>query len=1002
MPANVLASNPAQSTHTPTANASTRIGTVSSSLRREVFGFAFANSSLGDPTYGYPSWHFDLLSTVAFFGLSIQWDGTIIQSDSAWATWTSSTATNFIATAHAHGTRVILSINLQDFNGSSTSTMCAALHPLHRKVTVAQTVAQIRRMGVDGVNIDYEGLNATCAYGPTTRSEMTSLVAEMRAALPSAYIAVDTYAGAAADPYNFFDVPGMAPYVDTFFVMAYDMEYSNQYHGPVSCARIQYLNCLGPTAPLTSYYYNDTTVMSQYINAAGANKTILGVPYYGRKACVASATANALPISDVVADDYLSASGESTDPSVAPGSYASHRDAYDGVERWDTWYNTSLHCTRELYWDDTYSLGRKYDLVDSDGLRGVGIFALQYGGGAPELWNLLESHFQNWTASYDLSQAPGGWQPGATHTFNVTVTNTSAVTWPAGGTNPTSLDMHFTTIPGGSAQVSRWVTSQIFRLSADVAPGQSIAVPVTVTSPSTPGAYWLEAQLFRDHLAWFSSFKYVRARVAQVLWFGTYDMSGAPGTWRSGQSQAFTVKVTNTGNQTWPAGGRNPVELDLSFASTAGGSAAESTWLSSRIFPLAANAAPGQTASIPVTVTAPSGAGSYYLQAQLFKDDQFWFDSWQPVPVGVAAQWAASYDVTGVPSAWSPGQLQSFTVFVQNTGSQPWNASGAGNVALDMHFTRTPGGSAAMGSWLTSQVFNLPADTAPGATAQVAVHVVAPKQAGTYYLEAELFKNQQFWFPSSFQPVPVAVGASSWSAGFDLSGAPARWSAGQTQVFTVTVKNAGSATWPSGGANPVELDMHFATQPGGAAAESSWLTSQVFRLPAAVAPGATEQIPVKITAPAQTGHLYLEAGMFKNQQFWFPNAQPVPVSVAQAEWWAGADLSGVPQVWGGAQTQVFTVFVTNTGNELWPSTGPNPVELDLHFTSRVGGSTAEAAWMTSQIFALPSDIAPGQTAQIPVRVTAPALAGSYYLEAQMFKNQQFWLQPWQPVAVTVG
>src|ERR1051326_7895824 len=43
--------------------------------QREVFGFALA-SSLSDPTVGYPTWDFSLLSTVAFFGLHVNDDGT--------------------------------------------------------------------------------------------------------------------------------------------------------------------------------------------------------------------------------------------------------------------------------------------------------------------------------------------------------------------------------------------------------------------------------------------------------------------------------------------------------------------------------------------------------------------------------------------------------------------------------------------------------------------------------------------------------------------------------------------------------------------------------------------------------------------------------------------------------------------------------------------------------------------------------------------------------------
>src|SRR5207245_245062 len=159
------------------------------------------------------------------------------------------------------------------------------------------------------------------------------------------------------------------------FVIAYDLEYSNYARAPVSCRSF----CLGPTAPLAGYYYNDWTTASQYVSAVGASKVILGVPYYGRKACVASATANQYPTGPVGAATYLAASAESTAAGVQSGTYTTHRDANDaqGNERWDTWVNTTLNCTRELYWDDTTSLGLKYDLVNNDGLRGVGIWNLK-------------------------------------------------------------------------------------------------------------------------------------------------------------------------------------------------------------------------------------------------------------------------------------------------------------------------------------------------------------------------------------------------------------------------------------------------------------------------------------------------------------------------------------------------------------------------------------------------------------------------------------------------
>jgi spore germination protein YaaH len=358
-------------------------------LSRDVFGFALA-SSLSDPTVGYPSWTFDLLSTVAFFGVHVDTAGRFV-ADNGWNVWNSSALTSLVSIAHQHGVKVVLTVVLQDFS-PNTPYMCAGL--AHSDATVAETVSEINATGVDGVNLDYEGLDGSCGTSDPfwAQHAMTTMTQRMRSALGSSpYLSIDTYSGSAGDPYGFFDVTGLASYVDSIFVMAYDMEYSNYSSAPLYCGSF----CLGPTSPLSGYRYNDASVVSQYLAAAPASKVILGVPYYGRKACVANAgTPNQYPTSRVVADSYLDASGEAAYFEVKPGSYAVHREANSaGMERWDTWYNTVLKCTRQLYWDDAVSLGKKYDLVIADGIRGVGLWNLNYGGGAPELWAALQSHF---------------------------------------------------------------------------------------------------------------------------------------------------------------------------------------------------------------------------------------------------------------------------------------------------------------------------------------------------------------------------------------------------------------------------------------------------------------------------------------------------------------------------------------------------------------------------------------------------------------------------------
>ncbi|HCO01876.1 MAG TPA: hypothetical protein DIT48_00670 [Actinobacteria bacterium] len=357
--------------------------------QREVFGFALL-SSLADPTIGYPSWNFSLLSTVAVFGLHVNSGDGHFAVDSGWNTWNSSQMSDLLTKAHNSGVKVVVTIILQDFS-AGTPQMCAGL--ANRSTTVSDTVAQVLAKHVDGVNIDYEGLNTTCPNQQTARSMMTDLVRQMRAQLgtgSSSYLSVDTYSSSAGDPAGFFDVPGIAANADSLFVMAYDSDWSNYNKAPLSCATY----CLNPVSPLRGYYYNDTRAAAEYLAVVPGGKVILGLPYYSRGACVGSLGPNQPPVSgsSTWTQSYRANVTMATDPTNT--GYALHRDANDGATAWSTWTSTNTTCKpMEMYWDDVTSLAQKYDLVNRDGLRGVGLWNLNLGGGAPELWATLSTYF---------------------------------------------------------------------------------------------------------------------------------------------------------------------------------------------------------------------------------------------------------------------------------------------------------------------------------------------------------------------------------------------------------------------------------------------------------------------------------------------------------------------------------------------------------------------------------------------------------------------------------
>jgi len=359
--------------------------------QREVFGFADAGR-LGDPSVGYTTWNFNLLTTVAFFGLHVNsGDGHLVSTDTAWAVYHSTTMANFVNTAHAHGVRVIVSINLHDFSTDPNNQVCVGLEPANAAQTVQWAISQMQWANIDGINVDYEGTITTCADGVTNRAELASFVANLRQAMPSGkYLAIDTFTGSAEDNQEFFDITGLAPSVDAFFVMAYDMDFDNSVNPPLNCGYY----CTNPVSPLSGYRFNVTTSMAQYTALVPASKVILGQPYYGRRGCVGDnnvAHQHLLPNTNFATPTYLFASTIPSQTGVL--AFSSHRDPIDGVSEWDTWWDTDFNCQRLQFFDDVGSLGAKYDLVNHDNLAGVGLFTLDYGGGAPELWSALSTYF---------------------------------------------------------------------------------------------------------------------------------------------------------------------------------------------------------------------------------------------------------------------------------------------------------------------------------------------------------------------------------------------------------------------------------------------------------------------------------------------------------------------------------------------------------------------------------------------------------------------------------
>jgi spore germination protein YaaH len=375
---------PRQAKAAPHVAAAGRAATPSvasnSQLFREVFGFA-PYWALGQNA----NWNYSLMSTVAYFGLTVNGDGNFNTTDQGWTGWNSQSLTDTFSRAHQAGDRAVVVIKA--FNDATINSIVSSSSA--RQTLITNTVNAIAQRGLDGVNVDFEG--ATNPAYPNLQTDFTSFMGQLSARVhqvwPSAMVSVDTYSGSASWDGGFFNIGALAPNVDAFFIMAYDMAFGNM------------SGHAGANAPLTGGTYNDTTSVAQYLTKAPASKVILGVPYYGYKWSTTTNQPNASIVSGTGAT-AVTYTGVLDDLSCGAQQLS---QAWDSTAQspWASWWSPPANdpCQgnhnswRELYYDNAASLAKKYDLVNANNLRGAGMWALGYDGTSQDLWNAIAGKF---------------------------------------------------------------------------------------------------------------------------------------------------------------------------------------------------------------------------------------------------------------------------------------------------------------------------------------------------------------------------------------------------------------------------------------------------------------------------------------------------------------------------------------------------------------------------------------------------------------------------------
>jgi spore germination protein YaaH len=362
-------------------------------------GIAALPNGLTHEVYGYlPYWaldpglrqylQYDLVSTIAYFSVGAQADGTLLRSGVGWNGWASSNMTDVINQAHAHGVGVHLTVTMMAWNGDY-SAMTALLTSAPNRARLAGEIAEtVAARNADGVNLDFEPVPNSL------ESSYVTFVREVKAALAASgagsYLTVAATGGAAAWDEG-YDLVGLtaAGAADAIMVMAYDFSWPGS-------ARA------GGVAPIYSPYIFDVNdAVASYLSRLPANKLIWGVPYYGRAWTTQTSTVNSLtcksasicPTGNAAAGAFgRSWAPRYVDALAAVGLHGRRWDA-NGQVPWYTYFSSTYNTHVQGYYDDADSLRAKYGLVTSNGMRGVGIWHLLMDVDRVELWNELAGAF---------------------------------------------------------------------------------------------------------------------------------------------------------------------------------------------------------------------------------------------------------------------------------------------------------------------------------------------------------------------------------------------------------------------------------------------------------------------------------------------------------------------------------------------------------------------------------------------------------------------------------
>jgi peptidoglycan hydrolase-like amidase len=340
-------------------------------------------------------------------------------------------------------------------------------------------------------------------------------------------------------------------------------------------------------------------------------------------------------------------------------------------------------------------------------------------------------------------------------------------------------------------------------------------------------------------------------------------------------------------------------------------------------------------------------------------------------------------------AASPPGSVPATATFVvsvmlTNTGTDTWKSTAPGMVNLSYHWY-DPSGTTVVWDGLRTP---LGGDVAATQQRTVPLAVTAPTTPGAYLLRIALVQEGVGWLAPS-NPYSITL-QPPYVARFGAVTLPS-FIAGGTYQVSVPVTNAGAAQWPAQaapGVVAVTLSYHWHDVASGNAVV--W-DGRRTPLAASIDPGATATVSASVTAPPSACACALTFDLVREGVAWFgslgsPTARLL-ASVAPITYAAGFSTTALASAYFG-ETKTIQMTVTNTGNQPWSASGPNPIDLSYHLLDDSGNPVI---WDGPRIL-LGGDIAVGASKQLTIGYAAPNTAGTYTLVVDLVREGISWFQ----------